>query len=703
VKTSAKVELFYDGQWNDETAYAFTRNPIPIGRGRADESRHVEPSHAAITLDNRTGRFTPRNAASPLHGKIGRNTPVRVSNGASVRFTGEIPAWPPSWNHKGNDAWISVQAAGVMRRLGQGASPLRSAARRGTEASGPVAYWPLDDGKDSKSAAPVIGTAPMTPNLSSPMPGFAASSGVRWLEPMPTFDGSLKGRVAMSDAATEWGIGAIVLPAEGSAGPDLAAQYDEPAAGADYMLMGLFQLSAGTETIRSYWTFVPDTGSSTGDDFDWSAPGLLDGQPHYLELHVFQNGANIEHEVFMDGEALSLSAGTGVITGRTLRGVDNGYVGGVDDTACGHFAVWDDLDAMAGVAAAALGHRGEPAGERIERLSAEQGVTFTSTGDLADTAAMGPQPIDTFLDLLRECAAADGGILYEPRDSLALAYRTRMDLYNQAAALELDYTAALFGSAPAPVPDDLLIRNDVTIKRPDGSAARAVLSTGPLSTAAPPDGVGVYDTQLELNVVGDGFLANQAAWALALGTVDADRFPALHLNLGGIGFTGDAALTAAAAALELGDLVTIDNLPAFLPPDQARVMVQGVVEVLGNNTWDITINTSPYNPYEVAEYAAAEGGAYRYDTAGSSLAVEFDAGTDTSMSVAVDVLPLWTTEAGEVPFDIEAGGVRLTVTAISGASSPQTFTITQAPVNGVEKTIPAGTPVSLWTKARYAL
>jgi hypothetical protein len=132
-------------------------------------------------------------------------------------------------------------------------------------------------------------------------------------------------------------------------------------------------------------------------------------------------------------------------------------------------------------------------------------------------------------------------------------------------------------------------------------------------------------------------------------------------------------------------------------------MVQGVVEVLGNNTWDIDINTSPYTPFEVAEYEAEDGGAYRYDTAGSSLAAEFDAGTDTSMSVDVDVLPLWTTDAGEFPFDIEVAGVRLTVTAISGTSSPQTFTITQAPVNGVEKLIAAGAAVSLWTKARYAL
>jgi len=43
------------------------------------------------------------------------------------------------------------------------------------------------------------------------------------------------------------------------------------------------------------------------------------------------------------------------------------------------------------------------------------------------------------------------------------------------------------------------------------------------------------------------------------------------------------------------------------------------------------------------------------------------------------------------------------VTAVSGASSPQTFTITQTPVNGVTKTIPSGSPVRLWRAAVRAL
>jgi hypothetical protein len=704
MKFPVAVELFYDSAWNDVTEYAYTRAPIEVQRGRSDESKHVEASECTVTLRNVDGRFSPRNPRSPLYGKIGRNTPIRVLMGTDVRFTGEVAKWPQAWNKPGTDVWATIAAAGIMRRLGQGASPLQSAPRRHIPTTGPVAYWPLDDGKDSRAAAPAVGSSPMQPNFTSVVK-FAASTDIGWLEALPTFAGTLKGNVPMSDSATEWGIASVVLPAEGSAGPEMAARYSEPAAGANYMIMGVFQQAAGVETLRSYWTFFPDSGGPTGADFDWSAPGLLDGEPHYIELRVSQNGANIEHDVYMDGVALSLSAGTGVITSRTLRGVDVAYVGGLGESVAGHFAVWDDLTAMAGAAEAGLGYRGEPAGERISRLCTEEGVAFTSAGALADTAAMGPQRIDTFLDLAREAAGADLGILYEPRGALGLAYRTRVNLYNQAAALELDYDEQVFGTLPEPVDDDQGTRNDVTVKRPDGQEARAELAAGPLSVLTPPDGVGRYATSIEINVVGDGFLPDQASWRLNLGTVDQARYPTLGLNLTAEAFTTDAALTAAAAALDIGDRLTVANLPPWLPPETPSVLAQGFTEHLGNNERHITINTTPEPPWQVAKYEAAKAGAHRYDTAGSTVYDGMIAGVETAFAVATNVGPLWTTDDDEFPFDIEAGGFRLRVTDIAGATSPQTFTVQQIPINdaGITKVLPAGTPVSLWTKARIAL
>lgn len=71
------------------------------------------------------------------------------------------------------------------------------------------------------------------------------------------------------------------------------------------------------------------------------------------------------------------------------------------------------------------------------------------------------------------------------------------------------------------------------------------------------------------------------------------------------------------------------------------------------------------------------------------------------MSVAIETgKAIWSTTADD--FDIMMGGERMTVTAVSGASSPQTFTVTRA-VNGVSKTHDAGTKVMLYKPTILAL
>lgn len=77
--------------------------------------------------------------------------------------------------------------------------------------------------------------------------------------------------------------------------------------------------------------------------------------------------------------------------------------------------------------------------------------------------------------------------------------------------------------------------------------------------------------------------------------------------------------------------------------------------------------------------------------------------TDQTASLVALAVELLSDTSDHFPLDVRAAGVRLTVTGISGASSPQTFTVAVDPVNGVTKTLPAGTPVSLWNPWRAAL
>lgn len=74
-----KGELFYDGVWN--SASVRTTSDIEITRGLTSESSTAaDPMTCECDLESSSAMtYAPRNPMSPLYGKIGRNTPFRLS------------------------------------------------------------------------------------------------------------------------------------------------------------------------------------------------------------------------------------------------------------------------------------------------------------------------------------------------------------------------------------------------------------------------------------------------------------------------------------------------------------------------------------------------------------------------------------------------------------------------------------------------
>ncbi|MCW2919135.1 MAG: hypothetical protein JWN52_7203, partial [Actinomycetia bacterium] len=386
-----------------------------------------------------------------------------------------------------------------------------------------------------------------------------------------------------------------------------------------------------------------------------------------------------------------------------LTGVVIGHIT-VHNIIQGAFVLSDQVQAFVG----------ETAGDRIQRLCGEEGIQFTAIGasdavpanatlanghlpanelrwQLLDTAAMGPQTAAKLTDLLKECADTDLGILFEPRDALGLGYRTRTSMYNQTVRLAMTYSNEEIGDALSPVDDDQSTRNDIVVSRPKGSTARAVLQTGALSVQPPPDGVGRYDDSPPANVQADTDLPDQAGWRLHLGTVDEPRYPQITLNLENPAFTASQTLTNGAFMLEAGDRITVDMPSTWPLPDQISQIAQGFTETIGVSEHTIAVNCSPESPYRIG--IADDSVLGRCDTAGSTLAVDVDA-TTTTLSVATTSGPLWTTSGAEFPFDVSLGGEVVTVTNITGAASPQAFTVSRS-VNGVVKAQTAGTDIRL--------
>jgi hypothetical protein len=564
-----------------------------------------------------------------------------------TRFVGEISSWPARWDVSGGDVYVPVQAAGIMRRLGQGASPLDSTLRRRIASSAStVAYWPFEDGTGATQAY-------------SPSPGVQAASvsGAQMAS-----DDSLAGSMALPTWPQGSAFTCTVPPYPASTSWQVQHVYKLDSVPASYTNMLIIQ-STGTVRrweiahqvaavrVRGYdgtGTLVVDSSIGVGTD--------LIGSWTRQRFNVSQSGGTVTWGIGWTVVGVGGGGGSGTYSGTSgqVADVHQTYIAALDNLRLGHIAVFNDWAATA-FDFADTGFNAEGAAIRYVRLASEEGVPFTTPYGTAGTQPLGPQRPGALLDLLEEAADAEVGILYEARDSIALALRTRNSLYNQTPALALDYSARGEVAPPLePVEDDTTTRNDVTRSRPSGSSARLTLDTGALSTQAPPLGVGRYQDSQTVNVQTDDQLVHSAGWALHLGTVDEARYPAVTVNLAAGPWLAGAAMT-----VDLGDLITIDNPPAWLPPDQIVLMCQGYTETIGVYDWSITYNCSPGSPWMVGVLDDPVLG--RLDTDGSQLAAGV-AATDTHLLVEVTAGPPWVTDLAELPLDLRIGGEVVTVT-----------------------------------------
>ncbi|MFH8369203.1 hypothetical protein [Streptomyces sp. NPDC018031] len=757
--------------------------------------------------------------------------PAEITN-RRIRFVGEVSSWPARWDLSGADAWVPIQAAGILRRLGQGAKPLQSTLRRRIPAFSPLAYWPMEEQDGATRAySPIPGVPPLT------------ASGLTWAqadtlpasEALPTLAAGVAGQLpqiygripAPTGAITGWMV-------------EWVYRQDTP-----HATLRTYLRITSTGTVRQWYIQTCSTFSQIiGLDDDGvvivnqpigTGPDLY-GQWIRAEFKVSQVGANTEWTVVWTDVGGGGGAFIGSVAGSVGRPTavaspPDGYSTDLNGMALGHVAAFSGTFTQA-YDGAIDAWAGETAGERMTRLSGEESVPLTVRGTVAEQEQVGPQRPAILLDLLTDAAEADGGVLYEPREAAELAYRDRASMYTQAPALALDYTAPGITDLE-PTDDDQAVRNDITVVRVSGSGARAVLEDGPLSVQAPPDGVGVYDEQVTLNLHTDEQAPDQAGWRLHLGTWDEARYPTVGVEL-----TAAQDLVDDAAAVDIGDRITVDHLPAFLPPGGADLLVHGYAETITANRWHIAYTCTPAGPwthlgevatvedfedttYEVTitdggtlpwtrtsavahtgawslrsgaitnnetsdavltlpdgaqvlmfwyrvsseasgagfegdrllvlvdgvqvlraqgtgggwtlarlevdgastvtfryvkdnSASAGEDAAYidnltidrgvphRVDTDGSELAAGVDA-DDTTLTVATTAgAAPWTTDPAEMPIDVQVGGEVMRVTAISGTTSPQTFTVARA-INGISKAHASGTDLRLATPAYSAL
>lgn len=668
-KHAVVLGLFYDGDW--QYAPVLTRNGCRIMRGiktRGDS----DPASAGVTIDNVSELYSPRSIASALHGKIGQNTPARLTVDDSVRIVGEAVSWKPGRPIKGS-GWTDLQIAGVLQRIGRGKDPLANPAQRTILPLAPLAYYPLTDGNAATSAADLTGGTALAvqgaPALASvPGPGAGDTSHPELIA-SGAYVGGFTGSVPASTTG-EWTY-ELWFRAVASAANCTGVIASFHASGTYGVMFWVLHFSKVANTHHVFLAAQHDLSTATG--FSANGGSLIDGAWHQIRVKATQVTATQIHVEFWVDDVLrdQTTASTWTVGNLTTQTIGD-YAGevsilyptsAVDSLSVAHVVPWS-TDAPTSTYEAGRGYAGETAADRFGRISAEENITATVVGDPAESVAMGPQRSITLLAQYDELARTDDASIFETRDSMGLTMRTGASKLNQTAALTLYYQGDITPNL-APVYGDEGIRNDVTATSAIGGSRRVQQLTGPHNVQLPeddPQGVGRYATRIDVNPETDDALADAAGWRVNVGTYAGTWYAAITADL-------DAApgIADAVAALDIGDLIALTGLPVDEALEVVESIIIGIEEDVPPARRLITFYCVPADPYRVGVLAETSGDTDpilgHLDTDGSTTVGDTAAGAAT-VSVETPSGPLWTTDSDDFPLDVIAGGQRVSVASV---------------------------------------
>lgn len=644
------------------------------------------------------------------------NGTAEISN-RNYRFHGEVAAFPQRWDSSGNDVWSPVQASGVTRRLTQGSPASDSVMKRYNRtlsgSSALLAYWPCEDGSTSNQIGATIGNVMSVTGS----PGMASNTSFTCSQAIPALKGSIW-QADIDRASTTPTVNNLkFLLSIPSAGEDPALGDDGPIAWmyttGTIAKLELFYTGPGLDAGGALELFGYKNDGSVA--FSGVIEGPVDGMNTLVSMALVKNGTGVDCDYqWLDQVNPSVVNATGgtvasASVGQITRIVIN-PIGAFSTTAVGHIMVSTSND-ISNYSDPFNAYQGETAAARLIRICTEEGLDYRIYGYPDNTQAMGAQTAKAIMPLLQEVEDTDRGMLFEPRQVLGIGYRTRESIENQSPVVTLSYTNSDLGTDSStsiePTDDDQYTRNDVTITRASGSSGRQTLTSGTLSTLPPDEGgVGTYDYSQTYSLFEDGQAINLAGWILHVGTTDEPRYPSIPVNLARSELAGNATKYYGLQVMDQGDYLAVTSLPVWLPPGNLKQLVAGTRENMGGFVFNITFNGIPELPYEIGVVGTGATSDNRVDTDGSTLHAGINSSA-TSLSVDTTVLTtqsvnLWTTTAGDFPFDIMMGGEQMTVTNVTGSSSPQTFTVTRS-INGVVKAHTAGESINVYDYAIVAL
>jgi hypothetical protein len=695
--------------------------PYP-GRVNRFQLRNGDLATGTVVADLRLTQLTAGDiGATDSAGRLWSFSDAAVSD-RRPRFCGRVDKVTAEWGEVDESnalmptiALVNVSASGILERLANGGS-IGSAIYRKLTAPGFTTsttdiydYYPLEDGRGATQAFAAIG-------------GGSAGTVAMDLASDDTLDASQALPSVSSGQSFGWN---LVL-----SGASPASTWEctllvkvpvAPDAGAGEFL-DLMRIDV-TGGVTSQWVlriddddvhvFAKDlSGTNVLSDTVTADPSMF-GSWMVVVLQVGLSGANITWGLSLFPLSITTGFGGsgtlasfGLPAGSPVRLRNLVAEAPQDGASFGHFAITSGA-ANSWLAPADTAYVGEPAAQRVFRLCQEHRIPIAVDGPYglawdsviaAGGMPMGPQRPAKLLDLLEECAVVDFGFLGEQRGALGLTYRSGSTLLNQPTRLSLSRADRRVIEPFSEVDDDQRFANDVTVSRPDGSSYRI---------EDPDIAAGVeerYEQSTEVNVERDEDLPTQAGWRYHLGIWSEPRFPDVWTDA-----AKDASVVEDLLSTGVGDRFEVPDPPPGCPPvDQ---LVDGLTEELERFQWRVGFVGHPARAWDVGvlDETTPTTSASRLDTHGETTTFAASLSTTQTGARSVNVTGLlWPTAASYFPMDVEVDGEVVTLSGISGASSPQTFTIAARSVNGVAKTHDAGavirpaTPLRLAPSLRYS-
>ena len=696
--------------------------------GRQSRNGAFEASSVTLNVGNRDGRYTPFFNGSPYYPLTESCPYIR-----DVEYPIGSGTYYPIWGGVMSDcsAGFEGRAQGTasltfQQRVGVPLKkPMRAIAVGQVLNTAPAHFWPLDDPAGSDTAADVI-------NIDYPPLHFGYWGTLNGLAGGAEYDfgsafapGDSGGtRIAFNPPSTNTGeavyfaptlVGEPALTQHQSAlivsitdvdvhtwlyGVRFAAWTDAPA-----IAVAITTNSTGT-TVKTYYPDFPSAGTTNAIG---SSTVIDDGEDHSVGLSITISGTTATGTLYIDGVSAGSAplfyptTGTMTLAGCSIGQADTVYGGQAapHNGTAANFAIWNDANSDRHTLYGQMkdGFTADTADVRLARLADAAGirnVSSTSVATLAGsnwlattgtfTRIIGEQQVAgrTFLDCLRELETAEMGRVYTSHDG-------KITLASSSAYYSPARTLTLSALTHFDLDDDFSVDNDNAVNDWTGTRDGGVKQTYTASDAIIADQGQQSADDGTLPLTTDDDVLYVGSWKVNKTAVPTVRFNKVKVHgskLHAAGLLDDA------LNIVEGDQVVLTDLPTGSPVSSFTGFVERIEKQFTADDLKIVFTLSKW--INVAEYNSASMGRFADDPGTITLTNTITSSATSISATTLAGYPPLTNAAGDLPFDIDVMGERMTVTAVSSATSPQTLTVTRGVAPSTAAAHNAGTEINIY-------